>query len=152
MSCGERVPLIIIVDANLIQSIPGNVDRCLNLYVTNKLGLFHGSPVTGESPDTEIINWDISESKRWLFEGGVDHFDIDATPWVHQIIIDEIATSFPRPVRHIEPRVVRTHRARPVKLNPACELCRQPTPCGCGPENGDQWLLGGARMPRLSRQ
>ncbi len=152
MSCGERVPLIIIVDANLIQSIPANVDRCLNLYVTNKLGLFHGSPVTGESPDTEIINWDISESKRWLFEGGVDHFDIDATPWVHQIIIDEIATSFPRPVRAAEPRVVRTHRARRVRLDPACELCRQPTPCGCNSESSDQWLLGGARVTRTSRR
>ncbi|MEM9656827.1 MAG: hypothetical protein AAF961_00565, partial [Planctomycetota bacterium] len=31
-AAGKRVPLIIIVDANLIQAIPSNVDRCVHLY------------------------------------------------------------------------------------------------------------------------
>jgi hypothetical protein len=97
MHCGKRVPLIIIVDANVVQRIPANVDKCLHLYVTNPLGIFHGGPVRGESPCTEIINWDVSQGEPSMFEGGVNHFDIDATPWVHQIIIDEIANTFPAP-------------------------------------------------------
>jgi hypothetical protein len=145
MSCGERVPLIIIVDANLIQSIPPNVDRCLNLYVTNRLGIFHGSPVRAESSETEVINWDISEGKRWLFEGGVDHFDIDATPWVHQIILDEIATSFPKPPPRVESHLARGHRSRPVTLSPRCDSCQQVTPCGCDGCVPSQWILGGRR-------
>lgn len=145
MSCGERVPLIIIVDANLIQSIPPNVDRCLNLYVTNRLGVFHGSPVRAESSETEIINWDISEGKRWLFEGGVDHFDIDATPWVHQIIIDEIATSFPKPEPSPEIGVARASRPRPVTLDPLCEHCHKQTPCGCDSCGTGRWVFGGMR-------
>ena len=96
--CGKRVPLVIIVDANLMKPIPSNVDRCLNLYVTNPFGIFHGSPVRGESPCTEIINWDVSQGQPPCFQGGVDHFDIDATPWVHQIIIDELEDNFPSPL------------------------------------------------------
>jgi hypothetical protein len=96
MSCGKRVPLIIIVDANVVQRIPANVDRCVHLYVTNPLGIFHGSPVTAESPYTEVVNWDVSKGQPSMFDGGVNHFNIDATPWVHQIIIDEIERMFPR--------------------------------------------------------
>ena len=98
MNCGKRVPLVIIVDANLMKPIPANVDRCLNLYVTNPFGIFHGSPVRGESPCTEIINWDVSQGQPSCFQGGVNHFDIDATPWVHQIIIDELEETFPSPL------------------------------------------------------
>jgi hypothetical protein len=149
MSCGERVPLIIIVDANLIQAIPPNVDRCLNLYVTNKLGIFHGSPVRAESSETEVINWDISEGKRWLFEGGVDHFDIDATPWVHQIILDEIATSFPKPPPRFDTQLARGHRSRRVTLSPRCDSCQQVTPCGCDSCETRQWTLGGMRRSQM---
>jgi hypothetical protein len=98
-SCGRRVPLIIIVDANLFQSIPPNVDECLNLYVTNKIGVFHGSPVKAESSGTEIVNWDVSRGQPSMFAGGVNHFDIDATAWVHQIIIDKIDATFAPPSR-----------------------------------------------------
>jgi hypothetical protein len=97
MNCGERVPLLIIVDANLIQRIPANVEKCLHLYVTNPYGLFHGHPVRGESPCTEVINWDVSNGQLSWFDGGVNHFNIDATPWVHQIIMDELASTFPLP-------------------------------------------------------
>lgn len=96
--CGKRVPLVIIVDANLVKPIPANVDRCLNLYVTNPFGIFHGSPVRGESPCTEIINWDVSQGQPSCVQGGVNHFDIDATAWVHDIIIDELEEGFPSPL------------------------------------------------------
>jgi hypothetical protein len=94
MRCGQRVPLIIIVDANLFQSIPRNVDKCLNLYVTNKLGVFHGSPVHGETPSTQIVNWDVSRGQPSMFVGGINHFNIDATAWIHEIIIKELDATF----------------------------------------------------------
>jgi hypothetical protein len=94
-SCGHRVPLLIVVDANLLTSIPSNVDECLNLYVTNNFGIFHGSPVYAESPETHIVNWDVSRGQPSMFLGGVNHFDIDATDWVHNIIIREIECRFP---------------------------------------------------------
>jgi hypothetical protein len=93
--CGKRVPLVIIVDANLMQSIPDNVDKCLNLHVTNSFGMFHGTPVRGESTRTNIVNWDVSKGQPSMFLGGVNHFNIDATAWVHDIIIEEIARAFP---------------------------------------------------------
>jgi pimeloyl-ACP methyl ester carboxylesterase len=93
-SCGRRVPLIIVVDANLLQRIPPNVDKCLNLYVTNKVGIFHGSPVKPESRCTHIVNWDISQGQPPWYAGGVNHFDIDSTDWVHEIIINEIDAMF----------------------------------------------------------
>jgi hypothetical protein len=99
MKCGERVPLIVIVDANLLQPIPPNVDKCLNLYVTNKIRIFHGSPVYPEYPGTPIVNWDVSRGQPPWYLGGVNHFDIDSTDWVHQIIIDEINARFASHVR-----------------------------------------------------
>lgn len=96
--CGQRVPLIIIVDSNLVMGIPDNVDRCVHLYVTNSLGVFHGSPVYGESPTTQVVNWDVSKGQQSHIMG-VNHFNIDATDWVHQLIINEIARVFPPP-RH----------------------------------------------------
>lgn len=93
-SCGKRVPLVIIVDANLLQPIPSNVDRCVNLYVTNELGIFHGSTVRPEAPGTEVVNWNVSLGQPSMFLGGVNHFDIDATDWVHEIIIREIDSHF----------------------------------------------------------
>lgn len=98
--CDKRVPLIIVVDANLIQPIPANVDKCLNLYVTNDFGIFHGSPVRAESELTEIVNWDVSQGQPSWQDGGVNHFDIDSTDWVHDIIIDEIERHFPLSARY----------------------------------------------------
>lgn len=109
--CGVSVPLIIIVDANLIQSIPSNVERCVHLYVTNELGIFHGGPVRGESLATDVVNRDVSKGQPSWYQGGVNHFDIDATPWVHQIIIDEIAARFPSPCEFAQ--VNRTPSANP---------------------------------------
>jgi hypothetical protein len=70
----------------------------LNLYVTNPFGILHGSPVRGESARTNIVNWDVSQGQPSCLEGGVNHFNIDATDWVHDIIIREIDSHFaPRP-------------------------------------------------------
>jgi hypothetical protein len=95
--CGRRVPLLIILDSNLLQRIPCNVDRCVNIYHTNSLGVFHGTPVEAESDDTEVVNWNLTEDPPECAHGWLTHFNIDATDWVHQLIIDEIANSFPRP-------------------------------------------------------
>ncbi len=120
-SYGRRVPLIIVLDSNVLQTIPGNVDRCLNLYVTNGLGLFHGGPVYPEAPGTEIVNWDVSQGQPSLFSGGVNHFDIDSTVWVQQIIIDEIEARF-RPAvkrpfqgRSFQQRIWEARQASPLQ-------------------------------------
>jgi hypothetical protein len=93
----KRVPLVIIVDANLWQAIPDNVDRCVHLHVTNPLGIFHGTPVRGESPRTQIVNSDVSKGQPSHLLG-VNHFNIDATDSIHQRIIGEIARAYPSPM------------------------------------------------------
>ena len=95
--CGKRVPLVILVDANLVQRIPNNVDKCVHLFVTNEIGLFHGSPVRGESAGMNIVNRNVSCGQPSWMHGGVSHFNIDSTDWVHDIIINEIAKTFPAP-------------------------------------------------------
>ncbi len=99
-SCGRRVPLLIIVDANLWQTIPANVDKCVNLYVTNHLGIFHGTPVSAASPSTVVVNKDISQGHPPMILGGINHFDIDSTDWVHRMIIREIDATFGPPAQH----------------------------------------------------
>lgn len=106
--CGVTVPLIIIVDANVVQSIPRNVERCVHLYVTNELGVFHGHPVRPESLTTDVVNWDVSQGQPPWYRGGINHFDIDATPWIHDIIIGEVERRFPLTYQRARARPRRT--------------------------------------------
>lgn len=100
-SYGIPVKLVVIVDANPWVTVPDNVERCVNLYVTNPFGVFHGSPVYGAAANTEppnassrVVNIDVTKVPRPAWAEEVNHFDIDNSPWMRQVILNEIAQAY----------------------------------------------------------
>ena len=93
-----RIPvkLIVMVDAVHQTSIPSNVQRCVNLYHTNMLGILHGVPARAESKRTQMINTDIGKLKTRGEAGSINHFNIDASPWIHDLIVAEVLKVCPR--------------------------------------------------------
>jgi pimeloyl-ACP methyl ester carboxylesterase len=87
------VKLVVIVDANPWVSVPENVERCVNLYVTNPYGVFHGSPVHG-APTSQVLNYDVTKVERPSWADPVNHFSIDDSQWMHGVILGEIARAY----------------------------------------------------------
>jgi hypothetical protein len=87
---GIPVRLVVIADANPCTTVPPNVQRCVNMYVTNDWGLFHGQPVAAQSLSTELINLDVSKTAHPPGVARVNHFNIDAHPWIHSMILAEV--------------------------------------------------------------
>ncbi|QDU95898.1 alpha/beta fold hydrolase [Lignipirellula cremea] len=94
---GIPVKLIVILDSNPLTTVPSNVERCVNLYVTNSLGVFHGSPVRGDDPRTPIFNIDVSKIPKPQQSWSVDHFNIDDSHWMHAVVRQEIAQAMGGP-------------------------------------------------------
>jgi hypothetical protein len=127
------VKLIVIVDATHETSIPANVEQCLNLYQSGNGMVVHGLPVRGESRATEILNVNV-DRYRPRGASGVNHFSIDSSSWIHEIIIREVLNVCP-PVRSQPTRQsdgTTTPQARPAK-----EASRTESPAEAPAENAD---------------
>ncbi len=90
------VELVLVLDANPNAKVPSNVKRCVNLYVTNALGIFHGSPLVPEDPRTPVLNIDVTRVKRPDWAWPVDHFNIDDSVWMRQVAINETVAACQR--------------------------------------------------------
>lgn len=90
---GMPVKLLVILDSNPQTAVADNVERCVNLYVTNSLGLFHGHDVWAVDPHTQLVNLDMTKVARPPGVPTVDHFTIDDSPWIHELVIEEVDRS-----------------------------------------------------------
>ncbi len=109
---GIPVKLIVMVDAVHETTIPSNVERCVNLYHTNSLGVLHGVPARAESKRTKLLNTDIAKLKSRDKGGMINHFNMDASPWIHELVIAEVLKVCPE-VKEI-PKVARSTRQKEV--------------------------------------
>ncbi len=87
------VRLVVILDSNPQIPMADNVQRCVNLYVTNKLGMFHGQTVWSVNPRADLVNTDVTRLRRPAEVPAVDHFNIDDSHWIHQMVIHEISAA-----------------------------------------------------------
>ncbi len=87
---GIPVKLIVMIDAVHQTSIPANVERCVNLYHNNSLGVLHGLPARAESRRTKLLNTDIATLKTREKGGRINHFNMDASPWIHELVVAEV--------------------------------------------------------------
>jgi hypothetical protein len=91
---GQTVDLMVMIDSTNPSDAPGNVRRCVNLYQSNFsptwFRVFRGVPIRATNPDTQLVNVDI----RQLFEreeaAKLNHFNIEASNWIHDMVIREI--------------------------------------------------------------
>jgi len=87
---GIPVKLVVILDSNPDFPVADNVERCVNFYVTNQLGVFHGRPIASEHVGTNVVNIDVTKIPRPPDVPNVNHFDIDDSPWIHSLVVAEV--------------------------------------------------------------
>ncbi|MFI4861555.1 MAG: thioesterase domain-containing protein [Phycisphaerales bacterium JB063] len=90
---GIDVDYVLLLDATNPRTVPGNVHRCHNIYLshpaTDWFPAFRGIAVSAVSEDTELINYDVRYSADpALSSGEFDHFDIETDPEIQQLMID----------------------------------------------------------------
>lgn len=90
---GLPVKLVVILDSNPNTPVADNVERCVNLYVTNKLGVFHGREIQAVNSRTDLVNLDMTKVRRPAGVPPVDHFNIDDSDWIHSLVIEEVDRS-----------------------------------------------------------
>ncbi len=87
---GIPVKLVVILDSNPGTPVAGNVERCVNLYVTNHLGVFHGKRVHAATPQTDLVNLDMTKVPRPPGVPTINHFNIDDSPWIRELVVEEV--------------------------------------------------------------
>jgi hypothetical protein len=91
---GIPVRLAVLLDSPLPSSIPNNVQRCVNIYNSQAWSapVLSGRATSGEGR-TEVFNVDLAQLRGRIPEGGIDHFTIDASAWIHQVVARAVRLS-----------------------------------------------------------
>jgi hypothetical protein len=91
---GHTVDLMVMIDATQPSDVPCNVRRCVNLYQSNAsptwFRVFRGMPIRATHPATQLVNLDIRQLPQRERTAGLHHFNIDASDWIHDIVIREV--------------------------------------------------------------
>ncbi len=93
----HRIPvkLVVMVDGTHKTTIPGNVERCVNFFQHNTFSLPHGLPTKADSRQTQLFNVDIDQLPSRDRGGSINHFNIDSSPWIHELVILEVLKACP---------------------------------------------------------
>ena len=98
----RSVDLVVMVDATFPSPCPSNVRRCVNIYQSNFspewLRVFRGAPIRASNPATKLVNVDIRKLTDHPDAATLDHFNIEASPWIHQLIMNEVKGVMEQPV------------------------------------------------------
>ena len=92
----KKVPvdMLIMLDSTMPSVPPANVRRCVNLYQSNLTPdwapVFRGSRIDAHADETEMYNIDIRKLAGKEKTSGINHFNIDANPWIHDLIMEAV--------------------------------------------------------------
>lgn len=90
---GIEVDLMLLIDATNPPPLPSNVKRCVHWYIPTPLASFaFGNPVVAaEGNDTTVIeNYVFLEENLGPGARGFDHFTLDSSPLLHELVIAEV--------------------------------------------------------------
>ena len=92
-----EVELLVLLDTTSPPAVPENVARCLHMYRPTALGnllplAFAGNAVQAEEGNnrTEIVNEIVSPETFGTAAAHIDHFNIDASASVHELVVNEV--------------------------------------------------------------
>lgn len=111
------IDVMFMLDSTMPSSPPRNVRVCVNMYQDNGTPdwarLFRGTSISAQSRQTRMINIDIRKLAGKDTTAGIHHFNIDANPWVHRVMMNIISRVKPQhdisgnhfqiPVKHVDP-------------------------------------------------
>jgi pimeloyl-ACP methyl ester carboxylesterase len=92
---GIPVKLAVLLDSPLPSSMPGNVERCVNIYNSGgwSAPVLSGRATSGMIGRSQVFNIDLAQLGNHIPEQGIDHFTIDASPWIHQVVVRAVRLS-----------------------------------------------------------
>ena len=115
---GIPVKLVVMVDGTHRASIPANVEHCVNLFHYNSIGVFHGVPTQAEGRNTKLLNVDINRLESRHRGGMINHFNMDSSPWIHDLVISEVLRKCPLGGTQSLPAMAHnTYQQQPVMQN-----------------------------------
>lgn len=88
---GIRVETMVLIESTLGVAVPGNVDYCVNYYVSRSLDaipLFRGVPVEAECPCTTLVNINLKDCPAFADQFRRNHFVIGSTSAMRQMTTD----------------------------------------------------------------
>ena len=96
------VDLLVMIDATFPSPCPANVRRCVNIYQSNFspewFRIFRGAPIQARNRDTQLINVDIRQLTDHPDAAKLDHFNIEASPWIHHMVMNEVLNAMGQPL------------------------------------------------------
>lgn len=90
---GIRVETMVLIESTLGVSVPGNVDYCVNYYVSRSLDaipMFRGVPVEAECPCTTLHNINLKDCPAFADQFKRNHFVIGSTSTMRQMTTDVV--------------------------------------------------------------
>lgn len=91
---GLSVDVLFMLDSTMPSAPPGNVKTCVNMFQDNGTPdwarVFRGTKIKPAKGQTNLINVDIRQLAGNDMTAGINHFNIDANPWIHRVIIDMV--------------------------------------------------------------
>ena len=93
------VDVLFMLDSTMPSSPPKNVKVCVNMYQDNGTPdwarIFRGTRIDSKHPQTRLINVDIRELADRDTTSRIHHFNIDANPWIHKVVIKMVGQLLP---------------------------------------------------------
>lgn len=91
---GIKVDLLITLDPVTPPKVPANVGRMVNIYkshpVTDGIPFWRGVEIPQENSEVPVTNINLREAKVPFNTETIDHINIEKTPGVHEMVMDEI--------------------------------------------------------------
>lgn len=91
---GIEVTMLGLIDATTPPTVPANVARCFNVFksqpATDWIPALRGIAVDAASAETELVNYNIRDAEDWQRFSGVNHFNIEESVAVHELMIEEV--------------------------------------------------------------
>ena len=93
-AAGQQVDLMVMIDSTNPSDAPRNVRRCVNMYQSNFsptwFRVFRGVPIRAVHADTQLVNVDIRQLPERDEAAKLNHFNIEASTWIHDMVIREV--------------------------------------------------------------
>ncbi len=91
---GQTVDLMVMIDSTNPSDAPENVRRCVNLYQSNFspswFRVLRGAPIHAANPATQLVNIDIRQLPGQSEAAKLNHFNIEASAWIHGMVMREV--------------------------------------------------------------
>ncbi|HEY3965127.1 MAG TPA: thioesterase domain-containing protein [Planctomycetaceae bacterium] len=105
---GIKVNKLVLMETAVNDSIPANVESCLNIYqtsdVTEWLPAFRGLPVTVESPETQLTNYNLRFHDEGIARADLNHFTVCRNYAVLGMISEQVTATFESHAEPLEER------------------------------------------------